>query len=292
MSISRPIGIFDSGLGGLTVVKRVLEKLPHESVVYVADQSHVPYGERAPDEIRSFALGITDFLIGRGAKLVIMACNMSSATALDAAHEMFPVPVIGVIEAGVRAALRSASGRPIGVLATKGTVSTRAYSKTLMRLMPEAEVIEQACPRFVPLIEAGKWDSDEAREAVQEYITPLIRANCDSLILGCTHYPFLIRFIRLEAGPSVTIIDPAEETAVEAANILFDASASGGLDPPARLRRVHAYFTSGDPQQFAELGSPLLGSRITGVRKITWGMDLKETKWQEKTAGQTTKSAL
>lgn len=291
MSISRPIGIFDSGLGGLTVVKRVIEKLPHESVVYVADQSHVPYGERAPDEIRSFALGITDFLIGQDAKLVIMACNMSSATALDAAHEMFPVPVIGVIEAGVRAALRGASGRPIGVLATKGTVSTRAYSRTIMRLMPEAEVIEQACPRFVPLIEAGKWDSDEAREAVREYVTPLMEANCDSLILGCTHYPFLSRFIRQEAGPGVTIIDPAEETAVEAANILFDASASGGLNP-SEVEPVHAYFTSGDPEQLAELGSPLLGGRIIGVRKITWGMDLKETKWQEKTVGQTTKSAL
>lgn len=157
-----------------------------------------------------------------------------------------------------------------------------------MRLMPEAEVIEQACPRFVPLIEAGRWDSDEAREAVREYVTPLIEANCDCLILGCTHYPFLIRFIKQEAGPGVTIIDPAEETAVEAANILFDAQM---LNPPT-VEPAHAYFTSGDPQQFGELGSPLLGSRITGVRKITWGVDLKETKWQEKMAGQTTKSAL
>ena len=289
MSISRPIGIFDSGLGGLTVMKRVIEKLPHESIAYVADQAHVPYGERMTDEIRSFALGITDFLTGQDAKMVIMACNMSSATALDRAHELFPTtPTIGVIEAGVRAALRVASGRPIGVLATKGTVSMRAYSNTLLRLMPEAEVIEQACPLFVPLIEAGKWDSDEARETVQLYVRPLMSAGCQVLILGCTHYPFLMRFIRQEAGPGVTIIDPAEETAIEAANILFDARM---LNSPT-TEPVHAYFTSAAPEQFAELGSPLLGSRITQVSKITWGLDLKEIICQEKTVGQTMKSAL
>ena len=289
MSISRPIGIFDSGLGGLTVVKRVFEKLPHESISYVGDQFHVPYGERTPDEIRSFALGITDFLTRQDAKLVIMACNMSSATALDSAHELFPeTPVIGVIEAGVRAALRMSSGRPIGVLATKGTVSTRAYTDTLCRLMPEAEVIEQACPRFVPLVEAGMCHSPQAKEAVREYVGPLMSAGCEVLILGCTHYPFLHKLIRQQAGPGITIIDPAEETAIEAANILFDAQM---LDPPT-TEPVHAYFTSGTPEQFADLGSPLLGSRIAGVRKITWGKELEEITCQEKTAAQTTRSAL
>ena len=286
---SRHIGIFDSGLGGLTVVKRVIERLPHESIAYVGDQCHVPYGERTPDEIRSFALGITGFLIEQNAKLVIMACNMSSATALDAAHKLYPsVPTIGVIEAGVRAAIRVASGRPIGVLATTGTVSTRAYSNTLLRLMPEAEVIEQPCPLFVPLIEAGKWNSDEAREAVGQYVCPLISDGCNVLILGCTHYPFLNRFIKQEAGPGVTIIDPAEETAVEAANILFDARL---LNPPT-AEPAHSYFTTGDSEQFAGLGSPLLGSRIAGVRRINWGLDMKEITCQEKTAAQTTKSAL
>ena len=287
--INKPIGIFDSGLGGLTVMKKVIERLPHESIAYVGDQFHVPYGERTPDEIRSFALGITGFLIERNAKLVIMACNMSSATALDAAHNLYPgVPTIGVIEAGVRAAIRVASGRPIGVLATTGTVSTRAYSNTLLRLMPEAEVIEQPCPEFVPLIEAGKWNSDEAREAVGQYVRPLISDGCNVLILGCTHYPFLTRFIKQEAGPGVTIIDPAEETAIEAANILFDARL---LNPPT-AEPAHSYFTTGDSEQFAGLGSPLLGSRIAGVRRITWGLELREITCQEKTAAQTIKSAL
>ena len=285
----RPIGIFDSGLGGLTVVRRVIEKLPHESIVYVGDQAHVPYGERMTEEIRSFALGITEYLVRQDAKLVIMACNMSSATALHAAHGLFPhTPVIGVIEGGVRAALRVASGRPIGILATKGTVSTRAYTSTICRLMPEAEVIEQACPVFVPLIEAGRWDSEEAREAVRSYVRPLISAGCQALVLGCTHYPFLHKFIRQEAGPGVTIIDPAEETAIEAANILFD---SRMFNSPT-TEPVHAYFTSAAPEQFAELGSPLLGSRIEGVQKIAWGLDLREITCQEKTAVQTTKSAL
>jgi glutamate racemase len=154
--------------------------------------------------------------------------------------------------------------------------------------MPDVEVIEQACPPFVPLVEAGKWDSAEAREAVRHYVGPLISAKCEVLILGCTHYPFLTRFIRQEAGPGVTIIDPAEETAVEAANILFDARM---LNPPT-TEPVYSYFTSAAPEQFTELGSPLLGSRITGVRKIEWGPDLREITWQEKTAEQTMKSAL
>ena len=288
MKIDAPIGIFDSGLGGLTVARRVLEKVPRQSIAYVADQTHVPYGERAPEEIRSFALGITDFLVRGDAKLVIMACNMSSATALEAARELFPeTPVIGVIEAGVRAAVRAACGGPIGVLATGGTVSTAAYTNTLLCLLPEATVIEQACPRLVPLVEAGMADSPEAEEAVREYVAPLVSAGCRTVILGCTHYPFLIDAIRRVAGPDPTIIDPAEETAVEAANILFDA---GRLSPP-HVKPAHAYFTTACPDRLAELGGRLLGSGVGGVQKITWGLELRAIEWQEKTAERTMKSA-
>lgn len=284
-----PIGIFDSGLGGLTVAKRVLEKLPRESIAYVGDQMHVPYGERPLDEIRSFALGITEFLIGRNAKLAIMACNMSSATALGAASELFPeTPIIGVIEAGARAAVRTASGRAIGVLATRGTVSTGAYTRILRALLPEMQVFEQACPRFVPLVEAGECDSPEADAAAREYVQPLLDAACRTIILGCTHYPFLERAIRKVAGPDIAIIDPAEETAVEAANILFD---SGMLNPP-HAEPLHAYFTTGLPDQLSLLGSRLLGRPIAEVQRISWGLELRAIEWQEKTVGQTIKSAL
>ena len=273
MSIDSPIGIFDSGLGGLTVAKRVLEKLPHESIVYVGDEIHIPYGEKPPEEIRSFALGITDFLIRRNSKLIIMACNMSSATALQPARQLFPnVPVIGVIEAGARAAVRTASEGAIGVIATTGTVSTEAYTKTLQKLLPDANVIEQACPRFVPLVEAGMSDSLEAETAAREYVEPLLNASCRTIILGCTHYPFLTDAIKKAAGLQVTLVDPAEETAIEAANILFEV---GKLNPQD-AEPIHAYFTSDRPERFAELGSQFLGSMIYGVQQITWGQQASE----------------
>lgn len=271
MSIDSPIGIFDSGLGGLTVAKRVLEKLPYESMAYVGDEAHIPYGEKSPQEIRGFALGITDFLIRRNSKLVIMACNMSSATALSAAREAYPnTPIIGVIEAGARAAVQSASDGKIGVLATTGTVNTGAYTKTLHGLMPDAEVVEQACPRFVPLVEVGMSDSPEAEAAAREYIEPLLNAGCRTIILGCTHYPFLTNAIKKAAGNGIALIDPAEETVIEAANILLN---TGTLNSQ-NTEPVHSYFTSDRPEKFAELGSRFLGSTICGVRQITWGIDL------------------
>ncbi|HUV03965.1 MAG TPA: glutamate racemase [Armatimonadota bacterium] len=289
MTNNPPIGIFDSGFGGLTVAKRVLERLRQESIVYVGDQAHVPYGDRSPEEIRSFALGITDFLIRRSAKLVIMACNMSSATALDGARVLFPdTPIIGVLEAGARAAARIASGGPIGVLATKGTVNTGAYTKALLRLLPEAVVLEQACPRFVPLVEAGMCDSPEAEEAAREYLKPLLAAGCRTLVLGCTHYPFLTDAISRVAGPETAIVDPAEETAAEAADILHEAGLADSVDAEPE----HVYLTTGRPDQFSELGSRFLGRTIRGVRRIDWGLDLGAIQWQEKMAGQTTKSAL
>ena len=283
-----PIGIFDSGLGGLTVAKRVLERLPGESIAYFADQAHVPYGEKPVEMIRGYALGITDFLVRRGSKLVVMACNMSSATALPAALEMMaPVPVIGVIEAGARSAAESSDGSPIGVLATTGTVGTRAYTRALHRLLPDVQVYEQACPKFVPIVEAGLCDTPEAESAVREYAEPLISAGCRTIILGCTHYPFLIEAIERIVGPEARIVDPAVETAAEAADILFAA----GLLARETGGPEHAYFTSGCPDQFRELGGGFLGRRIEDVRRADWGLDLREVEGQGKMVGQTINSA-
>lgn len=288
MTIGRPIGIFDSGLGGLTVAKQVLNRLPHESIAYVADQIHVPYGEKSPDEIRSFALGITDFLVRSGAKLIIMACNMSSATALEAASELFPdTPVLGVIEAGARAAARAHEAGPIGVLATRGTVSTRAYTRTLETILPHVTVIEQACPKFVPLVEAGRCDTPEAEEAVREYVEPLMADGCRTFILGCTHYPFLYDTIRRVVGSEAIIIDPADETVVEAENVLL----RGGLLEPPHAGPVHRFFTTDQPEAFADLGSRFLGRPVCGVQRISWGLDLGEIEWQEKTDERITRSA-
>lgn len=290
MSIYSPIGIFDSGVGGLTVAKQVCAKLPQESIAYVGDEIHMPYGERSPEEIQDFALGITRFLIEQHcAKAVIMACNMSSALALRPARESFPgVPILGVLEAGARAAVRASTDGKIGILATQGTVNTGAYTRALLSLFAEADVLEQPCPRFVPLVEDGKFESQEAEEAAIEYLRPLLSRGYRTIVLGCTHYPFLSDVIRRITGSDVELIDPAEETAVEMRGIL---SAAGLANPP-HAEPLHRYFTTARPEQFSTLGGDFLRRPIDQVEKITWGLDLGVSEWLEKTVERTTKSVL
>jgi glutamate racemase len=268
--LNSPIGIFDSGLGGLSVAAQVLRTLPNERIIYFADTAHVPYGERPLEEIHGFALGIVQFLIEKGAKAVVMACNMSSAVALDAARAAHPnVPILGVIEPGARAALALPSRKPIGVLATTGTVKSEAYVRAITRIGPSAVVFQQACPKFVPLVEAGKADSEEAEAAACTYLAPLRRVGCETIILGCTHYPFLRGAIEAAAGPGVTIIDPAEETAHSLANILSEYGQASD-----KLELAHEFRASGDAQALAALGSAFLGRPIGEVRPAVWGVDL------------------
>ncbi len=276
-----PIGVFDSGLGGLSVAAQILKRTPNERIAYFADNAHVPYGERPLEEIRGFALGITGFLIEKGAKAVVMACNMSSAVALDAAREAFPgVPILGVIEPGAKAALEKVAGSrlqvtggcpSIGVLATTGTVKSEAYVRAVERLDSSARVVQQACPRFVPLVESGRADSEEAEAAARTYVEPLRRAGCGAIVLGCTHYPFLRKAISAAAGPSVVIIDPAEETAQLLRNTLVERGIASD-----RLDGEHEFYASGDTEGFAELGSTFLGMPIDIVKQAVWGMDLAQ----------------
>ncbi len=257
----RPIGIFDSGLGGLSVARQVLKTLPQERIIYFADTAHVPYGERPLSEIKGFALGITRFLIEQGAKAVVMACNMSSAVALEEARETWPeVPILGVIEPGVSAAVKVCEGWPIGVLATTGTVQSRAYVQALARIDSRIPVMQQACPKFVPLVESGLADSEEAEAAACEYVAPLLRAACGTVILGCTHYPFLRRAIEMAAGPGIPVIDPAEETASALEKTLHDRGIAAD-----KLDGAHGFYASGETGAFVELGSRFLGLQIGGV---------------------------
>lgn len=268
---SAPIGVFDSGLGGLTVAAEILERLPGESILYFADTAHVPYGERPLDEIQGFALDITGFLQSQGAKMVVMACNMSSAVALDAAVLAYPdIPVIGVIEPGARAASRCAGDRPIGALATTGTVASHAYSNVIGRIAPSIAVYEQACPDFVPIVESGRCESPEAYAAAGEYVGALLEHAVGAIILGCTHYPFLSKAISAAAGPGVSLIDPAEETVNEIRNILVERD----IQATAGSRPAHRFISSGDPAAFAELGSRLMGRRIERAERAVWGVDL------------------
>lgn len=262
--MSFPIGVFDSGLGGLSVAARIMQRLPNERIIYFADTAHVPYGERPLDEIREFALGIVGFLVEKGAKAVVMACNMSSAVALDAARAAYPgIPILGVIEPGAKAAVSIANGAPIGILATTGTIKSEAYARAVARLDPSIRVVGQACPKFVVLVESGLADSEEAEAAARTYVGPLLAEGCKTIVLGCTHYPFLRKPIASAAGDDVMIVDPAEETVSALGNILLERGiASRGLDS------THEFYASGDASGFAALGSAFLGRKIDSVEQV------------------------
>lgn len=258
--------MFDSGLGGLSVAARVMRRLPNERILYFADSAHVPYGERPLEDIREYALGIIGFLVDRGAKAVVMACNMSSAAALDAARLAYPdTPIIGVIEPGAKAAAGVCKGAPVGVLATSGTIRSEAYVRAVARFEPSVSVIGQACPKFVPLIESGQADSEDAEAAARTYVEPLLAAGCRTIVMGCTHYPFLRDQIQAAAGPSVTLIDPAEETARVLENTLLERGLAS-----SRIIAPHGFYASGDASGFATIGSTFLGRTIAHVQQVDW----------------------
>ena len=241
------IGVFDSGLGGLTVVKTMQQMLPYEQIVFVADQAHVPYGGRDLKQVCGFACGITDALIAGGCKAVVMACNISSATGLPHALAAHPhIPILGVIHPGACAAVEATRNQRIGVLATQGTVSSGAYTRTLQALDPHAIVLEMACPDFVPLVEAEQEQSPAAFEAARRYLTPMLELGVDTIVLGCTHYPFLLAVLTQIAPDSVTFIDPAHATVLHARTLLAERNLTA---PDAAPR--HLLTTTGNPATFA-----------------------------------------
>ena len=210
------IGVRDSGVGGLTVARCIRRLLPHAPLLYFADTAHVPYGDRAPHEVRHFALSISQFLMEQGAQVLVFACNTTSAHALEAAQQKFPVPVFGMIEPGAKAALQKAGGEAIGVLATQSTVDSEVYPATLERLRPGTPCWQIACPEFVPLVENEQSESVAARRACRHYLAPLREAGVRTVILGCTHYPLLLPLLQDEA-PEMVFVDPAEAVAQEVA---------------------------------------------------------------------------
>jgi glutamate racemase len=223
---ARPIGVFDSGIGGLTVVAALMRRLPGESILYLGDTARLPYGSKSAQTVARYARKNIDFLLGRGVKAVIIACN--TASALAGAELDGPVPVWGVVDPGAEAALQSSPGRRIGVIATESTIRSGAYVRAIHRLDPDAEVIARACPLFVPLVEEG-WGDDPVTELVaRRYLEPLLASGIDSLVLGCTHYPVLVPVLRRITGEEVVIVDSAETMArkaareLEAAGLLAD----------------------------------------------------------------------
>ena len=264
----RPIGVFDSGVGGLTVLHECLVTLPHEDFVYLGDAARLPYGPRPLDEIRRFAGEIAGYLERSGVKLVVAACNSATAAALPDLQRGLSVPVLGVLAPEAHAAVLATRNRRIGLLATEATVASGRYAELVHALDAGVGVTSVACPRLVPLIEGDDPFSDETAEAVREYAAPLKEADVDTVILGCTHYPLIRPILQRVFGRGVTLVFSAEETAHEVAETLARKGIENGGDREGTYR----FLTTGDPAAFAEMGKRFLQLPIRDVEQLTLRM--------------------
>ena len=259
------IGIFDSGVGGLTVLREIVRTLPQEDTLYFGDTARVPYGTKSPETVTRYASEIASFLLKRDIKLLVVACNTASAVALPSLKRQLPIPVVGVIEPGARRATEVTRTGRIGVIGTAGTIRSSAYTRAIKRLKPEAEVLTQACPLFVPLAEEGWVDNQVARLTAQCYLQELKDAAVDTLVLGCTHYPLLKPLIAEIMGPKVTLVDSAEETARTVASILSEKQ----MLRPDTESGNHHYYVSDIPAGFIRVGNRFLGGRLGDVYQIS-----------------------
>ncbi|WP_407306743.1 glutamate racemase [Desulfosporosinus sp. SB140] len=305
MRKQRVIGLFDSGVGGLTVMKEILEQLLDVRIVYFGDTARVPYGNRSQEELVRFGEESVTFLIGQGAEVIVVACNTSSATALPVLRERFNIPMIGMVDPGARLAVEKTIAGRIGLIATETTVRSKAYSSGVSRALARGSLPEdatlreawqqgeqaitlvkaQGCPLFVPLIEAGLANSAEARGIAKTYLAPLQAAGVDALILGCTHYPFLEPVLKEILGEDVLIVDPALAVVEELKALLqqMDDRDAASPDHPLEFKAAAAaanpgksqwrarYFVSGDPGLFRQVGNTLLQEPIESVEQVCFG---------------------
>jgi glutamate racemase len=258
----RPLGVFDSGVGGLTVARAIIDLLPNEAIVYFGDTARFPYGDRPVEEIRTFAREIAGFLLARDVKMLVVACNSIEVAAIEELTRRAGVPVIGVVEAGVRAALRATRNGKVGVIGTTATIESGAYPRAVARERRHVELLTRACPAFVPFVERGDTTSDELLEIARGYLAPLASAGVDTLVLGCTHYPLLSGLIQVVMGPQVVLISSAEEVAKD----VYEALVRLGLLREGRRLPAHEFLCSGDPVSFQALGQRFLGPEVTEVR--------------------------
>jgi glutamate racemase len=261
---SRPIGVFDSGIGGLTVVKEIMKILPNESIVYFGDTARVPYGNKSHDTVTKFALQDTRFLVSKGVKAIVIACNTASAFSLDDVQESFNMPIIGVINPGARAAIKSTRSGRIGIIGTEGTIGSRAYEKEIRKLKNDVTIFGYPCPLFVPLVEEGWVDGKIAHMVAEEYLSVLKEVEIDTLVMGCTHYPLLKKVVGDVMGPDVNLINPAEETALELKEILY----KNNLENSDKAVAEYMYYVSDNPEKFARVGNNFLNKEITNICKI------------------------
>jgi glutamate racemase len=264
MSSDAPIGVFDSGVGGLTVARALLDQLPAEPVVYLGDTANGPYGPLPIADVRRHALAAMDTLVAQGVKALVIACNSASSACLRDARERYDVPVVEVIQPAVRRAVLATRSNRVGVIGTQITVDSRAYDDAFAAA-PQVELTSAACPRFVDFVERGVTTGRQLLQLATHYLAPVVAADVDTLVLGCTHYPLLTGMISLVVGEGVTLVSSAEETAKDVYRVLAREDLFRDEDAPAPL---HRWLATGDPEPFARLGRRFLGPEVTGVTSL------------------------
>ena len=263
--MKRPIGIFDSGLGGLTVLSEIRKILPKEDLVYFGDTAHVPYGSKSREVVTKFSSQIAAFLVRQKVKMIVVACNTASAFALPVLKNKFNLPVFGVIYPGAKAALSSSKKNRIGVIGTEGTIKSLSYDKAIRSINKKAEVLSAPCPLFVPLIEEGWINHPVTKEVAKEYLTPLAKRGIDVIVLGCTHYPLIKETIRKIVDRKITLIDSAEAAAADVRRILESSGLLEKSSSPGRYK----FYVSDSPEKFKKLGRMFLGHSLKNVKKVS-----------------------
>jgi glutamate racemase len=264
MSDDRPIGVFDSGIGGLTVVQEMIRLLPNESILYFGDTARVPYGSKSPAMVTRYSDEAAAFLLTRDVKMLVIACNTATAHAQKHLAATLPVPVIGVIEPGARAAAQATRTSRVGVIGTAGTIASGAYDRAVRTLLPEARVYAQPCPLFVPLVEEGWGSHEAARLIARDYLSPLHEMDVDVMILGCTHYPLLHPLIEEVMGPNVRLVDSSTETAKDVALALDRA----GLRRTVATPPTYTFTASDAPHRFRAVGRRFVGEVLSVVEQV------------------------
>lgn len=260
---NRPIGVFDSGIGGLTVARLITERLPGEDILYIGDTAHLPYGNKSVLELMEFARRIMDFLLGHQVKAIVAACNTSSSVSVSVLRDRYPVPIIGVVKPGARAAVRVSQNRRIGVLATEATAKSSAYRREILALDGNAMVWEVPCPNLVPMVEAGRTTGPEVRALLSLYLRIPLENQVDTIILGCTHYPYLRPIIEELTGGQVTVVDPATETVSELQQTLTNLNGSA-----ARETGSIRFCATGSVDSFHNVGTRFFGRDLGRVETV------------------------
>lgn len=264
MEKEKPIGVFDSGIGGLTVVKRLFSTLPKENIVYFGDTARVPYGSKSNSTVIDYSIQNTNFLLSKNVKAVVVACNTASSVAIDELRKRFDIPVIGMIEPGASMAINETKKGKIGVIGTRATISNKAYSATIKKLNPAIEVFEKACPLFVPLAEEG-WTNHKATvEIAEEYLKELREKDIDTLVLGCTHYPILSDVIQKVIGSNVKLID----SGIASSEIVRDELIRIGLETNSAVPGQASFYVSDIPTTFKQVAELFLGQPVNEVIKV------------------------